>query len=275
MTPSRTFLRIAGACGLVAGLATFLLWLLPWFYGDPATLEARLALHDNSLYQLRLWVSFLNVFFVVLASWGLTHYKWSSAPARASTGMLFLFFYAVAELLGRSIMIFVREQLWTAQLEGAPTPETSAGLLQAITRFDEIFGGLYVLLLICFFVSSLCFASATSGGAGSRALGEQAPLPRFGIGLSDAGCVVHPLARDPGHSRVGLPGRSAPEPIHGWALAVESRRLSHATPRLTPRCTSLPTRSTPPASPRFTSLPIRSTPPRGQSSQVTAPEARL
>ena len=166
MTPSRTFLRITGACGLVAGLATFLLSLLPWIYGDPATLEARLALHDNSLYQLRLWLSFLNVFFVVLASWGLTFYKWSSAPARASTGMLFLFFYAVAELLGRSIMIFVREYRWTAQLEDAPTPEARASLLQAITRFDEIFGGLFVLLLICFFVSSLCFGSATSGGAG-------------------------------------------------------------------------------------------------------------
>ena len=166
MRPSNQFLKITGLCGIIAGLATFLLWLLPWIYGSPATLEAHLALHDEPLYIINLWISFLNIFFIVLASWGLTLHKLAAAPGSASTGMLFLLFYAVAELLGRSTMVFVREYGWTARLQTESDPTVQASLLEAIQRFDEIFGGFFVLLLICFIVASFCFGLSTWAGTG-------------------------------------------------------------------------------------------------------------
>jgi hypothetical protein len=138
---------------------------LPWIYGEPATLTERIALHPNPLYQLRLWLSFLNVFAILYAGWGLAASRLHHSPGAASTGMLFLLFYGAAELLGRSTMIFAREYNWTRALISATNKEERTALLQAIERFDNVWAGLFVLILVSFTLSAALFGWATRGGS--------------------------------------------------------------------------------------------------------------
>jgi hypothetical protein len=166
MTASSTFFRFTGVAGVTAGFITFLIWVLPFVHGHPASLAERVQLHTNPLYMTRQWLSFLNVFLVLLASWGLVVRRLPKALGAASTGMLFLLFYGVAELLGRSVMIFVREYRWTHQLLLETDSARIEVLQEAIRRFDEIWGGLFGLLLIAFICSASLFAVSMRGGIG-------------------------------------------------------------------------------------------------------------
>jgi hypothetical protein len=80
-------------------------------------------------------------------------------------GMLFLGIYGVAELLGRSTMIFVREYRWTQRFVMETDPAARESLIQAIRYFDEVWRALFVLLLICFILESFLFGLATRGGS--------------------------------------------------------------------------------------------------------------
>lgn len=165
MTPTKTFLKVTGVCGIVAAAATLTLWLLPYIYGRPTSLPERLDLYGNVLYMTRHWLSFGNVFLVLAASMGLAAARLDRSPGAAMMGMLFFTFYGVAELLGRSTMIFVREYRWAARLVTETDPATRDSLIQAIRRFDEVWGGFYVLLLLCFIFGSFLFGLATRGGS--------------------------------------------------------------------------------------------------------------
>jgi hypothetical protein len=123
------------------------------------------ALHPNPLYMLRQWMSFLNIFAVLVASWGLAVCQFRRSPGAASTGMLFLLFYGAAELLGRATMLFAREYNWTHALLSTSDEGQRAELLQAITRFDDVWAGLFVLILLTFTAGATLLAWATRGGA--------------------------------------------------------------------------------------------------------------
>ncbi len=166
MKANRTFLRFAGICGILAGIFTMLLWSIPLVYGRPSGMEESLALHNNPLYMIRQWISYVNVFFVLIAGLGLTIYKSKTALGSASTGMLFLFIYGVAELMGRSAIIFVRENRWTAQYLSETDPAIKSQLVDLITTFNQVWSGCYSLLLISFALSAIAFAFATRKGQG-------------------------------------------------------------------------------------------------------------
>ena len=165
VSPSRPFLRAAGVAGVVAGVITAAIVVLPWIHGEPRTLAERVELHTNPLYMLRLWLSFLNVFAILFASWGLAASRLRHSPGAASTGMLLLLFYGAAELLGRSTMIFAREYNWTHASIITSNDEHRMALLQAVERFDEVWAGLFVLILISFTLSAALFGWATRGGS--------------------------------------------------------------------------------------------------------------
>lgn len=164
MPTSKSFLQASGAAGIIAGLTTFAIVLLPQFYPSAGTLAERAALLENPFYHARQWCSFLNVFAILLAGWGLAAHRLKDSPGAASTGMLFLLFYGVAELLGRSAMIFGREYGWMAELATAEAARR-ADLLLLIEAFDGIWAGWFVLILICFTASAALFGWATRGGS--------------------------------------------------------------------------------------------------------------
>ena len=169
MRPSKSFLQATGIAGLIAGVLTLGIVLLPQFYDAPTSLAERIALHENDLYHARQWFSFLNVFAILAVGWGLAAHRLRASPGAASTGMLFLLFYGAAELLGRSALIFARDYRWMHELAHAEGPRR-AELLQLIEGFDGIWAGWFVLILITFtLATSLLGWSARGGGGLQRA----------------------------------------------------------------------------------------------------------
>ena len=156
-------LRAAGLAGVIAGVTTAAIVALPYVYGTPASFEERLALHGDPWYMLRQWLSFLNIFAILLAGWGLAFHRLRASPGAASSGMLFLLFYGATELIGRAVMIFTREYRWVHGLEGADS-ETRTALLDSIRTFDAVWSGAFPLILITFTLSAFLFAWATRGG---------------------------------------------------------------------------------------------------------------
>ena len=163
LTRNRAVYRAAGVAGLIAGLVTAAIVVLPYVYGQPTTFQERLDLHGSPWYLTGLWLSFLNIFAILLAALGLTVHRFRESPGAASFALLLLLFYGATELIGRSIMIFTREYRWVHGLDGA-SDEARAALLDSIRAFDEIWGGAFVLILISYTLSVFLFGWATRGG---------------------------------------------------------------------------------------------------------------
>ena len=162
---SRGLFLASGTAGVVAGLVTLTIVVLPYLYGQPASFEERLALHENPLYLLRLWLSYLNIFAILLAALGLCVHRLVASPGAALSGMLFLLFYGATELIGRSIMVFTREYRWVHGTLSADGAEREA-LVESIRMFDQVWAGAFPLILITFSLSAFLFAWATRGGDG-------------------------------------------------------------------------------------------------------------
>ncbi|MEM9529743.1 MAG: hypothetical protein AAGA23_02365 [Pseudomonadota bacterium] len=172
----------AGIAGVIAGVFTLLIVLLPQLYGSPSTFEERLAVHGNPWYTLRLWLSYLNIFAILLAALGLAAHRFAASPGLSLTALLLLVFYGATELIGRSIMIFTRENRWVAGLDGADEAERAA-LLDAIRIFDQIWVGAFPLILICFSLSMFLFALSLRGGDRLQQLVRVALFTAAALGL--------------------------------------------------------------------------------------------
>ena len=184
----------AGYAGVVAGIITLAIVILPYFYGDPAGFEERLALHKNAFYLLRLWLSYLNIFAIVLASLGLATYRFRHSPGAASAGMLFLIFYGATELIGRSVMIFTREFRWVRDALAAEG-ETRAALLDLVRTFDQVWGGAFPLILMTFSLSALLFAWAMRGGSGLQRVTCTMLFAAGGLGILTFAAMYLPALR--------------------------------------------------------------------------------
>ena len=159
----------SGIAGVSAGAVTLAIVILPFVYGRPASFEERLELHGNTWYTLGLWLSYLNIFAILLAALGLTAYCVRRSPGAALSAMLFLLFYGATELIGRSIMIFTRENRWVQSLQSAEGDERAA-TIEMIRAFDATWAGAFPLILITFSLSAFLFAWALRGGVGLQRL---------------------------------------------------------------------------------------------------------
>lgn len=194
MRPTREFLRATGAAGILAGIVTLTIVVLPEVYGTPRSLDEQIALHTHPLYQLDQWLSFLNVFAILTASWGLAAHRLRDAPGAASVGMLFMVFYGAAELLGRSAMIFAREYRWVhglVEAEGRSRTE----LIGLIQGFDAVWSGWFMLILIAFSLSAFLFGWATRGGPKLQRATSWGLLVASALGLVTFASVYIPLLR--------------------------------------------------------------------------------
>ncbi len=155
----------SGAAGVTAGVVTLAIVILPYIYGRPASFEERLDLHGNTWYTLGLWLSYLNIFPILLAALGLAAYCVRRSPGAALSAILLLVFYGATELIGRSIMIFTRENRWVDSLRSAEG-DARAETIELIRAFDATWAGAFPLILITFSLSAFLFAWALRGGAG-------------------------------------------------------------------------------------------------------------
>jgi hypothetical protein len=164
LKPTREFLRAAGAAGIIAGAVTLVIVILPWVYGEPGSFDDQLALHSNPLYLLDQWLSYVNIFAILTASLGLAAHRLHDSPGAASTGTLFMLFYGAAELLGRSVMIFVREHRWVHALVEADG-QSQAELITLVQGFDAVWSGWFMLILMTFSLAAFLLGWATRGGS--------------------------------------------------------------------------------------------------------------
>ena len=165
LVPSKHFLLAAGCAGVVAGVITLAIVILPYIYDRPADFVERLALHNNAFYILGLWLSYLNIFAILLAGLGVAAHRFRYSPGAALAGMLFLLFYGATELIGRSVMIFTREFRWVRGALDAEG-EAKAALLDLVRTFDQVWAGAFPLILMTFSLSAVLFAWAMRGGKG-------------------------------------------------------------------------------------------------------------
>lgn len=171
----------SGWAGVVAGLVTLAIVILPTVYGQPGSFEQRLELHGNPWYMLRLWFSYLNIFAILLAALGLAVYCVRRSPGAALSALLFLLFYGATELIGRSIMIFTREYRWVHSLQSGEGDARSA-TIELIRTFDATWAGAFPLILITFSLSAFLFAWALRGGVGMQRVASLALFAAAGLG---------------------------------------------------------------------------------------------
>ena len=85
-------MRAAGIAGVLSGFATLAIVLLPQLYAAPAGMADRIVLVQNPWFQLRQWMSFLNVFAILIAASGLAVHGFPRSPGASSTALLLLLF---------------------------------------------------------------------------------------------------------------------------------------------------------------------------------------
>ncbi|MEM7416521.1 MAG: hypothetical protein AAF389_13535 [Gemmatimonadota bacterium] len=154
MTVSKQFLAVTGVAGVVAGVFTVGIVVLPNFYPVPIGPDEQLALLSNPFYQTRQWLSFLNVIAVLVSGWGLAAHRLRHSPGAASSAVLFLGIYTVTELLGRSVMIFARDARWI--------PAGDADLF--VRGLDDVWRSWFFVILVSYAAAVFLLGWAARGG---------------------------------------------------------------------------------------------------------------
>ncbi len=164
-----TALRFGALAAALSALTTCFLWLLPHLYAAPVNFDESIALHSNPLYLSRLWVNFFHIFFALTAYAAAGSILWRRTPALAGLGFIWMFMWAMAELLGVSVNLFAVNATWRAQFaDSAPLVQEQLRVL--LIGFQGVWDGIFFLLLFCFLLGSLCYGLALQGQSG---LGRQ------------------------------------------------------------------------------------------------------
>lgn len=82
-------------------------------------------------------------------------------PAASVLGFAFSFLFVIAEIINRSIDLFVISQRWAVGYQAAASIAAKQVLADRIQIWDETFGGYYFALRIGLLLGCLCFAIAT------------------------------------------------------------------------------------------------------------------
>ncbi len=164
-------LRFAALAAALSALTTCLLWLLPRLYASPVNFDESIALHSNPVYLGRIWVNFFHIFFALTAYAAASSILWRRTPALAGLGFMWMFMWAMSELLGVSVNLFAVNASWRAQFAGS-SPLVQDQLRVLLMGFQGVWDGMFFLLLFCFLLGSFCYGLALLGTTGlARKLG--------------------------------------------------------------------------------------------------------
>jgi len=155
----RAFLRTGAVCAVLSAITTFLLWLLPRLYDAPSGFEESISLHANSAYMARWWVNFAHVFLALVSYCAAATVLWSRHRMLAALGLLWFVLWGFTELLGVSINIWAVNRSWRAAFAAADA-QTREILTANLIGFSAVWDGMFFLLLVAFFLGTLCFGLA-------------------------------------------------------------------------------------------------------------------
>lgn len=160
MRHNQSFLKIASVCSILTAATTFLLWLLPNLYSQPANFEEAVLLHQNDYYMARQWVNFIHIPLCLTAYFGLALILYQREAALPVMGMVWFTIWGAIEMIGVSIIIFSVNFNWRSSY--ALADQANKTLLQNnIESFYSIWDSLFFVLLVAFLLGTLFFAWAT------------------------------------------------------------------------------------------------------------------
>ena len=153
------FLKTAGICAVLTAITTFLLWLLPKFYGDVSTESDKIMLSINPFYMSRLWINFIHVFLALVGYLGAAVIIFQQSRGLALSGFMWFLLWGFTELLGLSVLIFAVNGSWRRDYMGANEAE-QVMLKQNIDLFMQIWDSMFFLLLVFFLLGTLFYGLA-------------------------------------------------------------------------------------------------------------------
>jgi hypothetical protein len=196
MTFSRRFYRTTAVCSFISAATTLLLIFLPRFYGPAGSLDERVALIHQPLYQLRAWTYLLHPFVTLAAALGVATALRRFAPGAMVAGFLGFLLWAFTEAAQQTLTLTVYQR-WAAAYPQADAAARDVLRLQ-IASYDLIWDAMFLLLLLGFLAGNILYGSATIRSRGlTRVLGAfyfaAAFLTLAGISRELSGPVLPPI----------------------------------------------------------------------------------
>lgn len=167
---SPRFYRVAAICSFISAATTLCLIFFPRLYSRAANFEQNIALFENPIYTLRLWIYLFHPFFVLTAAMGVAVRLAPRHAALVLPGFLLWFVWAFTEMIQQSLALVANHYAWRAGYETADESVRTMIRTQMF-GFDAIWDALYVLLLIGFIGGNVLYAAAFRKSTGlGRAL---------------------------------------------------------------------------------------------------------
>lgn len=111
--------------------------------------------------QFRLTVILLSFFPITVAFSAVALRQARVRPASSVLGFSFSFLFVIAEIVNRSIDLFVLSKHWAVQYQSTASLAAKQLIAERIQAWGESFTGYYFIIRIGLFLGCLCFAVAT------------------------------------------------------------------------------------------------------------------
>jgi len=152
------FLKIAAICSFLGASTTALLIFLP--NPEVTDLASRAMLHQNNLYQFKLWLLFIHPQFNIIASLGIALLLFRKFPARILIGTLFLCIWAYTEMSQQALLIDSLNQIWRPGYLAAEDPVARSNYSTLIEVANGISDSKYFMVIYAFGIGSLLYGTA-------------------------------------------------------------------------------------------------------------------
>jgi hypothetical protein len=165
MTYGKSFYALAALCSLASVATTLILTFGADFYAPATTLEERIALLRDPVFQLRMWAYFVHPFVTFIAALGVYTIARRVNPGFALLGIVFVGLWAVTEALQQSLSLVALNWTWRGTYDAADAA-TQALFRSHMSMFDALWDGMFFLLVTGFMLGSLFFGLSLVRGRG-------------------------------------------------------------------------------------------------------------
>jgi hypothetical protein len=167
---SQKFYRVAAICSFISAITTLCLIFLPKIYGSATSVEDRIALVQNPLWQLRAWAYLIHPFMTLTAAFGVAAALRRVAASLVFPGFLGFLLWGFTEA-GQQCVTFALFRRWANQYAAADGA-TREMLRGNIIFYDALWDAMFLLLLLGFLAGNILYAIATLRRRGlARVLG--------------------------------------------------------------------------------------------------------
>ena len=161
---TRNFYRATAVCSVISAVTTLLLIFPPKFYGPVTSLELRIAVIENPLYQLRAWAYLLHPFMVMTAALGVATALRRIAAGTVIPGLLCFILWGFTEAAQQTLTLTAFHR-WAVAYRTADMVARDT-LRAQIAVYDALWDSMFLFLLIGFLIGNVLYGIATHHGHG-------------------------------------------------------------------------------------------------------------